>query len=348
MENSVNFRLLYTGTVAAIVTTSSAYAADTITAGEPEALEYVRVCDAFGEGFFYIPGTETCLKIGGYVRVQTSFGRDQKGTSDWNSQNRAVLRLDARSETDLGTLRSFISLRGDVDNGTSTGSSLYVEEAFISIAGLSAGKMYSEWDNDLAGETDILSSNVIFNTVRYSFETGALSGYIAAEELEAITYAGSLEANNNVGISAHLGAVYGPISFSIVGSYDVDQEEGAIRTISYAEVGPGTFGVSGIWSSGVNAYYDESEWAIAAEYAIKATERLSIIPAAQYLGNVSRKNVDGGVIAADWTGNDAWTAGVTVDYKIAEGLTSKATVNYYDEDGAKDEVSGFLRVQRNF
>ena len=33
-------------------------------------MEYVRVCDAFGTGYFYIPGTETCLKIGGYVRTQ--------------------------------------------------------------------------------------------------------------------------------------------------------------------------------------------------------------------------------------------------------------------------------------
>ncbi len=33
-------------------------------------MEYVRVCDAYGTGFFYIPGTETCLKINGYVEYQ--------------------------------------------------------------------------------------------------------------------------------------------------------------------------------------------------------------------------------------------------------------------------------------
>ncbi|HXW72410.1 MAG TPA: porin, partial [Methylocella sp.] len=30
-------------------------------------IEYVRICDAFGAGFFYIPGTETCLHVGGLV-----------------------------------------------------------------------------------------------------------------------------------------------------------------------------------------------------------------------------------------------------------------------------------------
>jgi len=30
------------------------------------AVEYVRVCSLYGAGFFYIPGTDTCIKIGGY------------------------------------------------------------------------------------------------------------------------------------------------------------------------------------------------------------------------------------------------------------------------------------------
>lgn len=46
-------------------------AAATQQAAAEEGVEYVRVCDAFGTGFFYIPGTETCLRIGG--RVTTSF-----------------------------------------------------------------------------------------------------------------------------------------------------------------------------------------------------------------------------------------------------------------------------------
>ena len=25
-------------------------------------MEYVRVCDTYGTGFYYIPGTETCLR----------------------------------------------------------------------------------------------------------------------------------------------------------------------------------------------------------------------------------------------------------------------------------------------
>jgi hypothetical protein len=62
----MNFRTLLLGT-AAIVAAGSAQAADLAIAVEP--IDYVKVCDAFGEGYWYIPGTDTCLKIGGYVRL---------------------------------------------------------------------------------------------------------------------------------------------------------------------------------------------------------------------------------------------------------------------------------------
>jgi hypothetical protein len=34
-----------------------------------KAVEYVRVCSLYGAGFFYIPGTDTCIKLGGYLAL---------------------------------------------------------------------------------------------------------------------------------------------------------------------------------------------------------------------------------------------------------------------------------------
>ncbi|MCR2213552.1 porin, partial [Salmonella enterica] len=72
----MNIKSLLLGSAAALVAVSGAQAADAIVAPEPEAVEYVRVCDAYGAGYFYIPGTETCLRISGYVRMQAAAGRD--------------------------------------------------------------------------------------------------------------------------------------------------------------------------------------------------------------------------------------------------------------------------------
>jgi hypothetical protein len=338
----MNIKSLLIGSAAALAAVSGAQAADAIVAAEPEPLEYVRVCDAFGTGFFYIPGTETCLKFGGYIRFQTDFGRNESGTSDWDSFTRAQFEVDTRTDTELGALRGFIGFRGNADNGSSSSSGVHVDQAFISLGGFTVGKIYSEWDNDLNGETDILSTNTLFNSILYTYDAGSFSATVSVDELEDTLSS----KNNDVGITGVLRANLGGFSGTLVGSYDTDLEEGAIRAIVFADVGPGTFGLAGVWASGPNAYYAESEWAVAAEYAIKATDRLTITPAAQYLGNVApdfASNLD-----ADWTNNDAWTAGLTVDYKITEGLATKVTANYYDEDGADDEVRGFVRLQRTF
>ncbi|KIQ02001.1 membrane protein [Agrobacterium tumefaciens] len=340
----MNIKSLLIGSAAAFAAVSGAQAADAIVAAEPEALEYVRVCDAFGTGFFYIPGTETCLKFGGYVRFQTDFGPDEKGTSDWDSFTRAQFEVDTRTDTELGALRGFIGFRGNANDGSAGDSSVFVDQAFISIGGLTVGKVYSEWDNDLNGETDILSSNTLFNSVRYTYDAGSFNATLSVDELEN-TFS---TRDNNVGITGVVGAKFGAVTATVVGSYDTDLEDGAVRGIIFADVGPGTLGLSGVWASGVNAYYGVSEWAVAAEYAIKATDKLTITPAAEYIGNLSAPLGTDPAANADFSSNDAWTAGVTVDYQITDGLKTKVTANYVDEDAADDRVVGFVRLQRDF
>ncbi|MEH3126037.1 porin [Agrobacterium cavarae] len=364
----MNIKSLLIGSAAALAAVSGAKAADAIVAAEPEPLEYVRVCDAFGAGFFYIPGTETCLKFGGYVRFQTDFGRDRSGTSDWNSFTRAQFEVDTKTDTELGTLRGFIGFRGNAENGTSASSSVFVDQAFIELGGLKVGKFYSWWDDDLSGEADVLSTNSLFNSIRYTYDAGSFWAGISADELQGTNvgfatvtgpsvggiFPAVQEADNNVGITGGIGGKLDGASMQLIGSYDVDQEEGAVRLIATAEIGPGTLGLAGVWASGANAYYAESEWAVAAEYAIKATDRLTITPGAQWFGNVANRGVivaNGGsvIIANDFSNRDAWQAGITLDYKITEGLATKVAVNYYDEDGANtDQWNGFVRLQRSF
>ena len=362
----MNIKSLLIGSAAALAAVSGAQAADAIVAAEPEPLEYVRVCDAFGTGFFYIPGTETCLKFGGYVRFQTDFGRDRSGTSDWDSFTRAQFEVDTRTDTELGALRGFIGFRGNADNGSSATSGVHVDQAFIELGGLKVGKFYSWWDDGLSGESDVLSTNALFNSARYVYDAGSFWAGVSVDELEGTNSkfvtavfdgAGDLvgatqEADNNVGIAAGVGAKLGAASFQLIGGYDTDQEEGAIRLIATADIGPGTLGLAGVWASGANAYYAESEWAVAAEYAIKATEKLTITPGAQYFGNVAYSATLDGTkyyLTNDWSNNDAWQAGVTIDYKITQGLSTKVAVNYYDEDGADQEQwKGFVRLQRSF
>jgi len=67
----MKFRTLLLGTAAAVTLAGAAQAADLAIAVEP--IDYVKICDAFGVGYWYIPGTDTCLKIGGYVQLDVWF-----------------------------------------------------------------------------------------------------------------------------------------------------------------------------------------------------------------------------------------------------------------------------------
>ena len=342
----MNIKSLLIGSAAALAAVSGAQAADAIVAAEPEAVEYVRVCDAFGTGFFYIPGTETCLKLSGYVRVQLDIGEGTSRYSDYDIFARGRLNVDARNDTELGTLTSYIQLRGNASENSSTGyddgASFTLEQAYIDLAGLRVGKFYSWWDDDLIGETDELSTFTNFAGVRYTYATDAFTVAASVEELPTSTTGISSNAvvstrDANVGVSAYVAGAFGPVKANIVGSYDTDAEEFAVRGIASADVGPGTFELAVAYASGYNAYYQGAEWTVAADYAFKATDKLTITPAAQYFW-------DYGMIS----GNDAWKVGLTAEYQIVSGLTALATVNYIDKDVGGDSTSGFLRLQRNF
>ncbi len=120
----MNIKSLLLGSAAALVAVSGARAADAVVAAEPEPVEYVRVCDMYGTGFFYIPGTETCLKIGGYIRFDVAGGDFldnsfyASGQEDtYNVLTRFTLRTDVRNETEFGTLRTYTETRFNYANG---------------------------------------------------------------------------------------------------------------------------------------------------------------------------------------------------------------------------------------
>src|SRR3954447_1813049 len=140
-------RTLLLGAAAGLVTVGAAQAAD-LPMTKAEAVEYVKVCTEFGEGFFYIPGTETCLKIAGEVRANYQFD-DREGRNDdvtnFNSQGR--IKFDARTSTEYGILRSYFQINASSSN------TFEVDKAFIQFGGFTAGyahTFFGIYDNDYA------------------------------------------------------------------------------------------------------------------------------------------------------------------------------------------------------
>ncbi|BCH65464.1 outer membrane protein [Agrobacterium vitis] len=344
----MNIKGLLLGSAAALAAVSGAQAADAIVAAAPEPAEYVRVCDAFGTGYFYIPGTETCLKMSGYVRfeVQGASNNSLGDDRNWNARTRGLVTFDAKNDSELGTIGSTITVRTWADEN---GGSLELDEAFITVAGFQVGSFYNPWDSDLSGETDDIGSNRL-NSIAYKYKADNFFVYGSVDELTGYysrtPAPGSdpYSKNNRVGLEAQIGTTYGPVTANLLGSWDFATSNGAVRGLATAEVGPGEFGIAAIYSTGASTYYDLSKWTVAAQYAAKITDKLSLTPGVQYWGE-TQVDADG-----DYFGRDIWRAGLTVDYKLAEGLTTKVSAQYQDHDwdGNDDVWTGFVRLERKF
>ncbi|QEN90443.1 porin [Labrys sp. KNU-23] len=205
----MTIKSLLLGAAASLTALATAQAAD-LPMTKGEAVEYVKVCSAFGPGFFYIPGSDTCLKIAGEIRADYR-GYNQSGdglsgnnfVKDGYKQNRdfhssafnteARISFDARTQTEFGLLRSFFQIRGNShpinwDNKKDTsGNAFSIKYAYIQFGGLTAGYAHSffgfydlDFGNTVWGPY-YAQSNVV-NLLAYTADFGG--GFTATLSIE--------------------------------------------------------------------------------------------------------------------------------------------------------------------
>jgi hypothetical protein len=125
---------LVLGSAAGLLAVGGAQAADLPV--KAKAVEYVRICSLYGAGFFYIPGTDTCVKLGGYLRVESALatntdfdGRvagvgaaNNRYTNYYTSRARQSLDLDTRTATEYGVVRTFATMVFSWTDGSYSGN----------------------------------------------------------------------------------------------------------------------------------------------------------------------------------------------------------------------------------
>src|SRR5829696_4865323 len=109
---------LLLGSAAGLAAVAGAQAAD-LPVRKAAAVEYVRVCSTYGAGFFYVPGTESCLKIGGRVRADAIYREPANRVQDaFGIRVRGRIQLDHRTATAYGLLRTFVRFEITRDSGS--------------------------------------------------------------------------------------------------------------------------------------------------------------------------------------------------------------------------------------
>src|SRR5690242_846518 len=115
IKSARNFAL---GTATCLMTIGGVQAADLPV--KAKAVEYVRICSLYGAGFWYIPGTDTCIKLGGYLRAEVALntnsvydgqtssvaGARNRLSNDFTARAREDLNIDTRTATEYGVVRT--------------------------------------------------------------------------------------------------------------------------------------------------------------------------------------------------------------------------------------------------
>jgi hypothetical protein len=139
------------GLAASAAIASAAFAEDAVTSLEPDP-DYVQACDAYGDRYWLIPGTETCLKVAGQLRYEKRFTR-RDSLNRYEHWTRARVELTAKNDSELGTVESWVRYQNVIrNNGPATIDAYYT----LGIGGLEAGYNESNYAQiaGFGGRTD--------------------------------------------------------------------------------------------------------------------------------------------------------------------------------------------------
>jgi porin-like protein len=277
---------LLLGSTAALVAVAGAQAADLPVKAKP--VEYVRICNLYGAGFYTIPGSDVCLKIGGYVQADYGWnvtgartqhysgaaGAQDRSVSPYSTRHRAHFNFDSRTQTAYGTLRTYAAIHIDNENqGTVT---VNPTRAFIQWAGFTFGHTKSLTDVPGSPSADTFRSLHAFqnhsdtggngtNQLAYTWELGnGMTLNVGADERRTKGIANL--SNNVTTVGSAPTTAFGPF-------------EHPTPWVNFAvNQAWGRFAVSGIFNKNNATYYNDAA-AIAATLDSGSTQGTNAVAA---------------------------------------------------------------------
>ncbi len=333
----MNMKSILLGTAAGLMVASAANAADLPGEAAPAAVDYVKVCDTFGAGFFYIPGTETCLDVSGRVRFTVSakdgdLDDDASGEQNYKFSADARVDFDARTATEYGQLRSFFRIK------TGDGTSTAIDKAFIQLGYLtvgyaanfldSFGGLYGDNDRNQGGSTN-LQISVLADNLGGGFYAGL---QVRDSDSELAKAFGDDKSPVLEGIVGLTGQAWG--SAAVAAAYDSDKESLKVKGSVTANI------AEGFAATATATYFDSVSTASDGAYLGLGVSYAATSAATVY--------ANGQVFMADAAATkDTWGVTAGVDYTVTAGLVATAEVTY-DDNGTKGTTAGLLRLTRSW
>lgn len=339
----MNIKSILLGSAASLAMMSGVHAADAIVAAAPEPLEYVRICDAYGAGYFYIPGSETCLKIGGMVRNDTRINTPYDPTEHFGTFNytRAQLSFTSATDTEYGPLKTNTVLRFNYSEGVNTDASPLI--ANIQLGGFLIGRADSQYNDWIGYAGNVINDDVIgdgpyeLNQASYLYDSG--TGFSAVVSLED-SFSSSIFDHYAPDAVAGIGFTSGGWGIKVVGGYDSIVKEGAIKARVDGTLGGISLFLEGAWNTDgtkVNKFANgdltgsTGDWTVWGGGTVALNDKLK--------WNVQLAYAD----------NKTFEATTNLAFYPVKGFKIQPEVTYVNYDKIdKSGWSGVLRFQRDF
>ncbi len=241
----------------------------------------MKICSLYGVGFYYIPGTDMCLKIGGWVRAEYIWGGNGSFAWGWANGNannlstnnstfraRGYITADARNQTPYGTVRSYIAVGlSENDVGFNTPANTFsANRAFIQWAGFTFGRAQSFYDFYSVPATSYWGAFPASDTgdpgwlvMGYTAQFGnGFSATISAEERRMTQIIGTSDAETAFLVPLFASTqVIGAAGTAVGGAYGGFQSPDVVANVRVDQAW-GSAQLMGAWHD-VNAMYYESE-----------------------------------------------------------------------------------------
>jgi Porin subfamily len=177
---------LLLGSAAGVVAVAGAQAADLPVKAQP--VEYVKICPQYGAGFWYVPGTNTCIKVGSYVRFQWEWDASggliyrsganarftRTDTPDLEHRIRGVISVDTRTATEWGQLRGYVRIGMEQTTPATPDEGVFFDRGFIQFGGFTVGRAESFFD--------------LISLARYNYLNNYFSGNMGATGQQVFAY----------------------------------------------------------------------------------------------------------------------------------------------------------------
>jgi hypothetical protein len=359
----MRLKTLLLGTAAAFAVAGGAQAADLAVA---DPVDYVKVCDVFGTGFFYIPGTDTCLKIGGYAKLEArwwdtaqylNYADNDDGhdtyLSHWRFKGEVSVQPTAQTLSDLGLVTVFADIRAQTDDASYNGMNklAYADSFYGQVGWFKFGRyayVYDEggpFNDDGSFRHD---SNA--NQISAAWNWGGLGIWVGVADPRSNKGGSASYTGDAPDVTGKIGGSWGAWSAYLSGGYSDTIYGGGYGGQGVVTVAFGPLTIRGAgavanaagaaWAvgnapdgSGVPHAGDGTVWSTYITGKLQATDMFSINGTFAYSG-------------AENGAGDMWNAAAGVGIALTKNVSSVIEWQHYDHRDSthSDQVMAYIKA----